>query len=248
MTTRVYDIDGTEKDLAWLAEAWDGCEVLPARILPGDTEYWQLVAIYCTTGPAVLKAEVGRNATTPAGNQPVVLTWPNLTNPSGDLETLPTSQHNWAQRGVTQRTEGSGITGFGLGSTFGPFYHAWVQSGAPSDCLSKTGMKGGTNHNGPLHGVWMLTEVAPVYLTLYEALKGEAQRNQLVRFNPSAALQSRIFADGFVPNSNEFDVMFDGVTYRAQRAEHLATGVCRAYYCELDRWDTVYFAAWTAEQ
>ena len=135
MTTKVYDIDGTEKDAAWLAEAWDGCEVLPARILPGNTEYWQLAAVYCTTGPAVFKAEL-RRGNVQADNQPVVLTWPNLSNPSNDIPTLPASPHNWAQRGVIQRTEGSGVTGFGLGGTYGPFYHAWVASSVPSACLS----------------------------------------------------------------------------------------------------------------
>ena len=92
MTVRIFDIDGTERDATWLASAYDGCEVLPARILPGNTEYWQLSAVYCTQGNAVLKAEVGRDAVTPAGNQPVVMTWPNLTNPSQDIPTLPANR------------------------------------------------------------------------------------------------------------------------------------------------------------
>lgn len=243
MTTKVYDIDGTEKDLEWLAAEWDGCEVLPARILAGNTEYWQLAAIYCTTGPAVFKAEVRRGAV-PADNQPVILTWPNLTNPSNEIPTLPHNPHNWAPRGVTQRTENGGITGFGLGSTFGPFYHAWVSSSAPSDCLSKTGMMGGTNHSGPLHGVWVLSPITPTYVTLNDALHGEAQRNQKIQFNPQAALQSRIFADGFVPNSPEFDLTFDDVDYRAQRAEHLGSGVVRAYYAVVGQWGDVRFIEW----
>ena len=60
---------------------------------------------------------------------------------------------------MIQRTEASGVTGFGLGGAYGPFYSTWVLSSAPSDCLTKTGMKGGTPHNGPLHGVWILTPV-----------------------------------------------------------------------------------------
>ena len=59
---------------------------------------------------------------------------------------------------MVQRTS-SGVTGFGLGSAYGPYYHAWVLSSAPSDCLTKTGMKGGTNHRGPLHAVWQLAQV-----------------------------------------------------------------------------------------
>lgn len=158
MTTAIYDIDGTPRTTAWLAATYDGCEVLPARIPAGVTEYWQLAAIYCTTGPATLKVEVRREGHQ-AGNQPVVATWPALGAPSGDLDALPANPHNWTTRGVIQRTEASGVTGFGLGSTFGPFYSCWVMSSVPSDCLTKTGMKGGTNHNGPLHGVWILTPV-----------------------------------------------------------------------------------------
>ena len=39
------------------------------------------------------------------------------------------------------------------------FYSTWVLSSAPSDCLTKTGMKGGTEHAGPLHAVFVLTPV-----------------------------------------------------------------------------------------
>jgi hypothetical protein len=157
--TEYFDIDGTPRTAAWLAQAYDGCEVLPAHIPAGVTEYWKLAAIYCTTGPATLKAEVRRDATTPAGNQPVVLSWPNLAQPSSDIPALPDNPHNWSSRGVIQRTEASGITGYGLGSSYGPFYSTWVLSSVPSDCLTKTGMKGSTNHEGPLHAVFVLTPV-----------------------------------------------------------------------------------------
>jgi hypothetical protein len=252
MTVKVYDIDGTEKDEAWLAETWDGCRVLKAHIPTGATEYWKLVAVYCTTGPATLKAEVRRDGHQ-ADNQPVVATWPFLENPSQELDTLPANQNNWAQRGVIQRTEASGLTGFGLGGgkvydekgkeveTYGPWYHMWVLSSAPSDCLSKTGMMGGTNHDGPLHGVWVLTPVEVVYGTLLEALQQTAQREQVIQFNKDAALQKAIFAAGFVPNSPEYSLEFGGASYIAQRAEHLATGEVRVYNCPVGRYDQVSF-------
>ena len=157
MTVEIYDIDGTPRTAAWLAAAYDGCYVLPANTA-GASEYWRLAAVYCTTGPAVLKAEA-RRGTTPAANQPIVLSWPSLAEPSEHLLPLPPSPHNWATRGVIQRTEASGVTGFGLGSTFGPFYSTWVLSSVPSDCLTKTGMKGSTEHAGPLHAVFVLTPV-----------------------------------------------------------------------------------------
>lgn len=57
----------------------------------------------------------------------------------------------------------------------------------------------------------------------------------------NAALQRRMFADGFVPNSPEFDVEIDGIDYRAQRSEHLETGKVRVYYAAVGDWDNVRF-------
>lgn len=237
--TRVYDIDGTEKDEAWLAETWDGCVVLKAHILTGTTEYWKLEAIYCTTGPATLKAELRRDGHQ-ADNQPVVATWPNLSNPSPDLETLPANQYNWAQRGVIQRTEASGLTGFGLGGTYGPFYSVFVFSSVPSDCLTKTGMKGGTNHSGPLHAVFILTPVVPDLSTIQEAMLYWAAREQVLQLNPEAALQKALLRDGYIATSPEFDVEHGGKLWTGQRAERQDNGAVRVYWVERNKWDTVY--------
>jgi len=76
---------------------------------------------------------------------------------------------------------------------------------------------------------------------LKDALLAEAEARQVIQFNPNAALQQRIFADGFVPNSPEFDVQVSGVTYRAQRAEHLGTGKVRVYYARVGDWGNVRF-------
>lgn len=158
ITTRVFDIDGSEKDLAWLAATWDGCEVICAAIPEGCTEYWRLAEIHCTTGNVVL-AVSARRGNLPAVGQPVVMTYPNLTNPSTELPTLPSNPHNWSQRGDVKRTNSNGIYEYELGPTFGPFYYAWIMSSVPSDGLGKTGMMGGTDHHGPLHGIWVLTPV-----------------------------------------------------------------------------------------
>lgn len=77
--------------------------------------------------------------------------------------------------------------------------------------------------------------------TLDEVLVDEGQRRQAIQFNPNAALQKRIFADDFVPNSPEFEMEYGGVGYVAQRAEHLKTGVVRIYYCTRGAWDQVLF-------
>jgi len=75
--------------------------------------------------------------------------------------------------------------------------------------------------------------------TLHEAILSEAERQQVMQFNPDASLQRRIFADGFVPNSPEFEVSYDGAAYVCQRAEHLASGEVRAYYVPRGDWANV---------
>ncbi|MFN8475674.1 MAG: CAP domain-containing protein [Anaerolineae bacterium] len=71
------------------------------------------------------------------------------------------------------------------------------------------------------------------------ALLDEGEQRQVMQFNPGAALQRRIFGDGFVPNSGEFSIDVDGQTYIAQRAEHLATGAVRVYYAPSGDWSNV---------
>ena len=78
-------------------------------------------------------------------------------------------------------------------------------------------------------------------ILLRDVLLAEAEVHQMIQFNPDAALQMRIFADGFVPNSHEFDVQINQVQYRAQRAEHLGTGQVRVYYAKVPEWDKVRF-------
>lgn len=83
--------------------------------------------------------------------------------------------------------------------------------------------------------------VEPAEARLFAQLLERAEEEQSIQFNPNAALQSRIFADGFVPNSGEFSLPFGGVTYIAQRAEHLESGEVRVYYVQKDLWDLVWF-------
>ncbi len=71
------------------------------------------------------------------------------------------------------------------------------------------------------------------------ALLAEGERKQVIQFNPGAALQKRVFADGFVPNSSEFTVDQGGASYAAQRAENLANGAVRVYYVRVGDWGNV---------
>lgn len=70
----------------------------------------------------------------------------------------------------------------------------------------------------------------------------EGEKHQVIQFNIDAALQKRIFADGFVPNSGEFEYTYDNVVYVAQRAEALQTGKVRVYYVPKGDWANVRFA------
>jgi hypothetical protein len=74
---------------------------------------------------------------------------------------------------------------------------------------------------------------------LADALLSRGEAQQVIRFNPSAALQKGIFADGFVPNSPEFTLHQGGVAYTAQRAENLGNGVVRVYYVANQNWANV---------
>lgn len=85
------------------------------------------------------------------------------------------------------------------------------------------------------------SDLQPSYATLEIALQSEAQRNQLIRFNPDAALQKAIFEAGFVPNSPEFLLSFGGVDYIGQRSERLGTGEVRVYNCPVGKYDQVTF-------
>jgi hypothetical protein len=93
------------------------------------------------------------------------------------------------------------------------------------------------NLGGIIDRLEQLQDVEPP--TLEEKLVVKANALQVIQFNPNAALQKRIFADGFVPNSGEFEVEHDGVAYVGQRAEHLRTGEVRTYYVPKGQWDQV---------
>lgn len=66
--------------------------------------------------------------------------------------------------------------------------------------------------------------------SLRDILLSAGDAHQILQFNTDAALQKRMFADGLVPNSAEFQLTFDERAYVAQRAEHLLTGEVRVYY------------------
>jgi hypothetical protein len=79
-----------------------------------------------------------------------------------------------------------------------------------------------------------------VDMTLRQALLDAGQKYQVMQFNPNAALQRAIFAAGFCPNSSEFEVVYEGKTYVAQRAERLSDGAVMVFYCVKGIWNEVF--------
>lgn len=73
------------------------------------------------------------------------------------------------------------------------------------------------------------------------AVLNASGQQTLVHLNAKAALQRRMFAEGFFPSTNEFDVEVDGIQYRGQRADNPHTGQARVYFAKVGDWDNVDF-------
>lgn len=125
-------------------------------------------------------------------------------------------------------------------------YTVWITGRDAATSERVSGFHMPFNHHVTFRLWWELAEVPADDATepdeehdLPTALVEEAEARQVMQFNPDAALQKAIFADGFVPNSEEFELEVADTTYVAQRAEHLATGKVRVYYVERGDWENV---------
>lgn len=165
----------------------------------------------------------------------------NLQPPGSSVVLRSTEQHGWCNIPIFGNDpDGNGSTCYPPAQ--GPWSVARLSAIGASDVVVGIGLP--WNWHVSTFVVYQATkwsDLQSTYATLEAALQGEAQRNQLIRFNKSAALQKVIFADGYTPNSNEFVLSFDGVDYVAQRAEHLDTGEVRVYNCVVGQYDQVTF-------
>lgn len=120
-------------------------------------------------------------------------------------------------------------------------YSLWMVDG-PSDRVEGLQMRGNRHvcyyatYERAINGA---TPPPPPDLASY--LRALGQQAQLIQFNPTAALQRQIFADGFVPNSPEFAAHYEERDYVAQRAERLDDGRVRIYYVSVDDWSTIHY-------
>lgn len=162
MTPKVFDVSGTERDMAWLREKYGNVTFLDA----GDGRKFALIRVDETEGNALIKVLVLDEKGLPQVSQPVANHWPDKTLPDlrgGDIKTL------WHDRACVQNTDVNGLTGFGLGSgsfirdlSIGGPHTLWILSPSlPSDGLAGVGMLGGTNHMGPLFLTFQIVDEAP---------------------------------------------------------------------------------------
>lgn len=240
-TMEIYDMHGERRDMDWLQRTYGG-KITFLNAGPGRK--FRLVRIDETEGPATLKVRVLNEQGEPHVGQPVANFWPDLSQMT-DLRNkgLATLWQNFA---IHQSTGGDGFTGFGLGRgdyigdlAKGGEHTVWVLSPSlASDGITNLGMLGGTEHRGPL---FLTFQIGVGAETLEQALIWHADEAQAIEFNQDAALQKQIARDGFVPNSNEVWVEWDGQQYAVQRAEHLQSGAVRVYFCPIGRWDQVRF-------
>jgi hypothetical protein len=151
MTLRIFDMNGQEKDFAWLRSKYGNVVLLDA----GEVKKFELVRIDETQGVARINVRVLSESGQNVQAQPVANHWPDDTLP--DLRQSQ-SLTLWHERAYLQATDASGSAGYDLGPgsyivdllTGGP-HTLWVVSGSlPSDGLSGVGMLGGTHHHGPL--------------------------------------------------------------------------------------------------
>ena len=78
-----------------------------------------------------------------------------------------------------------------------------------------------------------------------QALICAGEANQAIEFNPNAAIQARIFADGYIPTSEEFRVTWSGITYGGQRAQAMWSNDVRVYFADTQNWAAISYYAYS---
>lgn len=238
---RVYDKSGMPQTWEWLRAKYN-VELLRATTGPA----FLLSEVRETEGPSVVIVKLQNEAGLPISNTLIALSWPDAPE---DL-TVPAAQvfkSVWRPRAAVQVSDGGGQTGFGLGT--GSYYDPRV-SGGPhvvwvlhdqfeSDGFAGLGMLPGTNHMGPLRLTFTLRNLAPVYGDLPAALRGEAERNDVLSVNPHAALCRAGAARNLWPTCDEFEVTWDNVVYVAQRFRNPRNDDIHVLYCVRGDWGNI---------
>ena len=146
---------------------WLEREYWPLEILEPSYEdraryggWFRLELIAVTAGDATLTVEVFDEGGNPMPSMWVANFWPDAPDqiPEGVAS-------RWREIADLERTDAGGKHGYGLGpgsyvldaSVGGPHWVWVVSPSKPSVCVGRLGMKGGTNHEGPLRVRFVLT-------------------------------------------------------------------------------------------
>ena len=78
-------------------------------------------------------------------------------------------------------------------------------------------------------------------MTFEEQVWAVAENERILEFMPEAALQKVIYADGFVPFTNEYRHVIDGTVYAAQGGERLEFNEKRVYMAIEFDWGNVFY-------
>jgi hypothetical protein len=206
--------------------AW--CTLRRAIVPPGN-KYWRIVRAYW------------RDSDTSGGTHHIYALQPH--NPAVSMKV------RWENTTDTVPLDKPLNEPAGNYAMFGAEYMAWLEGGGASLSDSVSGMKLPQNQHVSYYIEWELAEneAPPPPPSIPAALKtlllAEAERRQVLQFNPTAALQKVIFAgdlDQFTPNSPEFYVTYENRVYVGQRAEN-GRGVVRVYFAPSGVWTPVQF-------
>ena len=152
---RIFDVDGVERDPAWLSARYGPVNVRPSTAFGA----FRVLELRESIGPAVYVVKVLDEDGQPMQNVMVARHWP-YRDENPELDVLPNNE--WFQRGVYGPTNENGDIGFGTGG--GDYIDPtgqMVVRGVPlatvgassmfvlewdSDCLENMGTLGGTEH------------------------------------------------------------------------------------------------------
>lgn len=128
----------------------------------------------------------------------------------------------------------------GTGNVQGDHLHLNIKL-LDSHGLPLTPNNGYHGWSDPLPLVTALNAADTTSTPLRDALLRQADAGQTISFNTQAALQKQMFSDGFLPNSAEFNLTVDAMSYVAQRGENINTGAVRVYYAPTTNFADIQF-------
>lgn len=164
--TKVFDLNGAERDLAWL-QANYGARVAAC----GDAgPHFEVAEVRIQEGPAVVTVEVRDEAGGRLPNFAVAWHWPNAPHDLTQAAYAPFLTRFKSPVDIQWTAAPNGDTGFGTGPgayiqgpiADGGAHATWVLSDQyRSDALDRIGQLGGTEHRGPNKVVFRLVSGTP---------------------------------------------------------------------------------------